>query len=139
MATGKTHTKNGFEYHCERYYEMVTWYFRPAGSELWIGFQPPEGKALKADMEQLLLDPAAAQAHYDARLDHISDVPRAEAELAAATREVDRVNDPDYGTRRNNPNKDSQMRKHARMRLEGAEYDLKMAKQYAEKLGRKFA
>ncbi|QDE91904.1 hypothetical protein BHS06_24575 [Myxococcus xanthus] len=76
------HTKNGFEYQCERVGRYVTWDFRPTGRELWTSYLAINlNSTRKKDVEQLLADPQQALDYYDRQLAKRSDVTAAEKHL----------------------------------------------------------
>ncbi|WP_224368478.1 EVE domain-containing protein [Hyalangium versicolor] len=106
----KIHTKNGFEYHCERWWLYgtwsFTWYFRPIGRELWTQcLVTASSGTRKADVEKLLADPQQALEYYDRQLAKRADVAEAEKHLERCKQAHEHYESDafDPGGRRNNP------------------------------------
>jgi len=102
----KIHTMNGFEYYCERYWENVTWHFRPTDRELWATCSLIAMKqTLKADVEKLLATPQEALEYYDQRLALLANLEEAENRLQKCKRAREHYKSDafDPGGRRNNP------------------------------------
>ncbi|WP_257455409.1 hypothetical protein [Archangium lipolyticum] len=102
----KIHTKNGFEYRCDRWWEEVTWYFRPTDRELWAHCSlSATRRTLKEDVEKLLADPKQALENYDRDIARSADVAEAEKHLERCKQahEYYQSDAFDPGGRRNNP------------------------------------
>ncbi|MBP2155747.1 hypothetical protein [Erwinia rhapontici] len=129
----KINEKNGFEYTHERYNLgswVVYWKFRPQAASHWKGFSIPSGKAKKADIELFLNDPVAALRSYHEWLDRQGNVELARQNLNDAEARLARVNEPDWGGRGNNPDRDSRRVSDARDAVESA----KRALEFSEKI-----
>ncbi|MBX9489978.1 hypothetical protein J8Z82_20940 [Yersinia enterocolitica] len=135
----KIHCKNGFEYTHEKYlfaYWVYSWKFRPIGKEIWIVYSLPLGKVKKIDIERLLDSPLDAIALYEDSVKRQSDIAAAEQNLEIAKRQLAKVEDPNWGGRGNNPDKDSKTISHARDQLVSAKNRLETAIAYTEILKR---
>ncbi len=135
----KIHCKNGFEYTHEKYFFdcwVYYWKFRPIGKEIWIGYSLPTGKVKKIDIERLLDSPLDAIALYEDSVKRQSDIAAAKQNLENAKRQLAQVEDPDWGGRGNNPDKDSKTISHARGQLASAKNRLETAIAYTEILKR---
>lgn len=102
----KIHTKNGFEYRCERFWEAVTWYFRPIDCELWAHCSlTATQQTRKADVEKLVADPKQAREHYNRCIAQSADVAEAEKHLERCKKAHEHYQSDafDPGGRRNNP------------------------------------
>lgn len=129
----KMNVKNGFEYTHERHYFgswVIYWKFRPQGASHWKDFNIPSGNAKKSDIELFLNDPAAALRSYEEWLDGVGNVELARQSLNDAEARLARVNEPDWGGRGNNPDKDSRRARDAREAVESA----RRALEFSEKI-----
>ncbi|MDY4387885.1 hypothetical protein [Pectobacterium aroidearum] len=135
---GREHYKNGFNYTHDRFnfggQWVVYWRFKPQNSEIWCPFFIPSGKQKKADLEQLLKDINAATEYYDSWLKKASDVEAAQNEVRHSQEHYDRVSDPSWGGRGNNPNRDVRIIRDARLRLDDALRALEKAMSLRAKL-----
>ena len=132
------HTKNGFEYKCERSFYgswVVHWFFRPLGMEIFINYQCDKIKTLKKDLEELLTCQDKAEEYYNNTLNRLSDVNAAQKNLKVAENYFEKVNSPDFDLRGNNPNKEVRARGDAKQRLAGARDRLQKAIEYSRILG----
>lgn len=133
------HCKNGFEYtHTKHFFDcwIYYWKFRPTGKEIWIGYSLPIGKVKKIDIQRLLDSPFDARALYEDSVKRQSDIAAAEQNLENAESKLTRVEDPNWGGRGNNPDKDSKTISHARSQLVSAKNRLATAIAYTEILKR---
>ena len=133
MQPTKIHSKNSFEYKCDRIYvgySIVYWYFRPVGEEIFIQYNSSKEKTVKKDMEYLLSSPSSAHDYYYSALRRESDVEAAEVDLREARKYWERVHSPNFDLRGNNPNAEERVRKKADEQLSGAENRLERAIRY---------
>jgi hypothetical protein len=106
MTIGKVHRKHGFEYYNVRWWEQVTWYFRPEGAELWAHATGDLGGNIrKPELESLLAHKAKATEAYKKKVDCMADVEAAQKRLAHTEqmRIKYRSDDFDPGGSRSNP------------------------------------
>lgn len=134
------HVKNGFEYTHELFNFdgrwVRDWKFRPLDSQEWCPFNLSDRDAKKADIESLLKSESAALAKYSEWLTNASDVEAAEKRLSHAQKNWERVSDPEWGGRGNNPNSDARNIRHARDELDGAKRGLESAKSLRDRLNK---
>ncbi|EPB4501062.1 hypothetical protein [Yersinia enterocolitica] len=135
----KIHCKNGFEYTHEKYFFdcwVYYWKFRPIGKEIWIEYSLPLGKVKKADIECLLDSPVDANTLYEDSVKSRSDIAAAEQNLEDAKRQLASVEDPNWGGRGNNPDREQKIIQRARSQLETAKQNLATAIRLTEILDR---
>ncbi|MFT1010952.1 hypothetical protein [Enterobacter hormaechei] len=129
---------NGFEYTHERHNLVGTWvyywYFKPSGNPVWCPFSLPIGNAKKADMVSLLKDPESATAYYKDWLERASDVEAAQLRLSQAHSHLERISQPDWGGRGNNPNKDARITRQAHDNFNRARRELESAIRIREQM-----
>lgn len=129
---------NGFEFTHERHNFGGTWsyfwYFKPGDQPFWCPFSLPTGNARKADMVSFLRDPDSATAYYKDWLERASDVEAAELRLSQAHSHLERISDPGWGGKGNNPNKDARINRQARDNYDRAERELENAKRIRQQL-----
>lgn len=136
----KVHVKNGFEYTHDLFNFdgrwIRDWKFRPLSSQEWCPFYLSDKDAKKLDVENLLKNESEALAFYSSWLAKASDVATAEKRLSDAKKHYERVSDPEWGGRGNNPNSDARTVSQARSELENAERGLVSAKALRERINK---
>lgn len=112
----KLHERGGFNYKGERHFFngrwLWTWYFRPAGCELFVQYYLLGGvKVRKADVEAFIDQEERATQYYEETLAKQGDVAAATDALAVAKAQYERTRLPDYdpGGSANNPGKVSRI------------------------------
>lgn len=136
----KVHAKNGFEYTHDLFKLdgrwVRDWKFRPSNSQEWCPFYLPDKDAKKSDVENLLKIESEASAFYSSWLARASDVTAAEQRLSDARKHWERVSDPEWGGRGNNPNSDARTIRQARSELDKAESGIALAKAFRERINK---
>lgn len=128
----KIHQKNGFEYRCDRSYQMVIWYFRPNGKKVFIQYtdlSKAPRQTIKADMEAFLSDQQCALGHYEVTLAEQADVCKATARYEEAKTAYEATQKPDWDDnfRGNNPGKIGRRERQLKERMERAKSELDRA------------
>lgn len=138
----KLHERGGFNYKGERRFFdgrwLWTWYFRPAGCELFVQYHLLGGvKTRKADVEFFIDQGETATSYYEETLAKQGDVAAAKDALAVAKAQYERTRQPDYdpGGRTNNPGKVSRVIKANFRLVPDAEARLQYAQKIAAVLG----
>ncbi|EPG9146761.1 hypothetical protein NPH96_004322 [Klebsiella variicola] len=136
--TIKIERLNGFEYHYEKHQLggswVYYWYFRPVGQNEWCNFYLPTGNAKKADMISFLKNPEDSAARYKSWFETVSNVENAELNLSRARAQLERVSDPDWGGRGNNPDKDARRKRQALYDVDCALRKLEKAKRIRQQI-----
>ena len=135
----KVYTKNGFEYKCEKMnfsgYWHTTWYYKPITEKIFLPFTiQGQEKAFKSDLEKLLQEPEIAIKIYTKQLETATNLDQLKKDLESAEHRWARVTSPDFDSRGNNPNKDTQEWKKAKHHLDCAQNRLSTAYYYIKQL-----
>ena len=134
---GKTYLRSGIEYQGEKLFLaggwQWTWKFRPAGCELFVTYDTPEGSTTRKIDLETMIDDGRAQSVYDATLGRRGDVAAAEARLALAQERFARTLDPesDPGGSSNNHGKVARVMREDREGVPSAERALADARYVA--------
>ena len=131
----KVHSKNDFEFRCERYYFAgywsVTWFYKPINCKIFLAFSVPgQEKTVNADTVKFLEISSAATEKYQKQLSDETNIERLVDELKRAEKNWEKVNSPDLDLRGNNPNKEIRAWENAKSALSIAEYRLHSAIKY---------
>ena len=135
---GKSYLRSGIEYQGEKFFSggawQWTWKFRPAGRELFVTYDKPEGITTRKIALESMIDEGRAQSVYDATLERRGDVAAAEVRLALAQERFARTLDPEYdpGGSSNNPEKVARIMREDREAVPSAERSLADARYVAE-------
>ncbi|HEI8452092.1 TPA: hypothetical protein SLE35_001865 [Morganella morganii] len=132
MALQKEHSLNGFVFTHDlnsfggRW--VRDWYFKPKDAKEWCPYYLPSVTVKKNDVVEFLKKKEEANDYYKKWLLSASDVEAAERRLQLAQQRVEKVTDPNWDCKGNNPNKESRIIKKAMSELNSAKSSLERAK-----------
>ncbi|MBP6120771.1 MULTISPECIES: hypothetical protein [Providencia] len=138
MALQKEHSLNGFVFtHDLTNFDGMwvrDWYFKPKDAKEWCLYYLSSMTVRKNDVVEFLKKTEEAKNYYDKWLLSASDIEAAERRLQLAQQRVEKVTDPNWDCRGNNPNKESRMIKNAMSELSSAKTSLENAKALKKRL-----
>lgn len=85
-------------------------------------------------MISFLKNPEDSAAHYKSWFETVSDVENAELNLSRAQAHLERVSDPEWGGRGNNPDKDARIKRQALDDVDSALRKLEKAKRIRQQI-----
>ncbi|QIC15382.1 hypothetical protein G3341_06515 [Providencia vermicola] len=138
MALQREHSLNGFIFtHNLNSFGgrwVREWYFKPKDAKEWCPYYLPSVTVKKNDVVEFLKNTEEAKNYYDTWLLSASDIEAAERRLQLAQQRVEKVTDPNWDYRGNNPNKESRIIKNAISELSSAKVFLENAKALKKRL-----